>query len=55
MLGLPELFNFSSKGGGALINSISEGYFSSVNVAKYIKTQHLAFDDVKRFKLVFFL
>jgi hypothetical protein len=54
-LGLPEEFSFkNSKGGGAIINSISEGYFSSVNAAKCkkIKELNLAYDDPKRFKFV---
>lgn len=53
MLGLPKCFSFKhSKGGGAIINSISEGYFSSVNAAKYKKTKDFAFDDKRRLNLV---
>jgi hypothetical protein len=54
-LGLPEEFSIkNSKGGGCIINSISEGYFSSVNAAKYKKIQELklAYDDPKMFKFV---
>lgn len=49
---LPEAFSFKSNGGGCLINSISESYFSSVNVAKYRATKNLKMDDPNRFKLV---
>lgn len=53
MLGLPKTFSFKhSKGGGAIINSISEGYFSSVNAAKYKKLKNVEYNDPKRFNLV---
>lgn len=52
MMGLPETFSFKSTGGGCLINSISESYFSSVNVAKYRTTKNLKMDNPSRFKLV---
>jgi glutamate/tyrosine decarboxylase-like PLP-dependent enzyme len=34
------------------VNSISEGYFSSVNVAKHLKMKDLPFDSPTQFKLV---
>lgn len=37
-----------------MINSISEGYLSSINVAKYTKTKSLPYDSVDRFKMVIF-
>lgn len=53
MLGLPKCFSFRhSMGGGAIINSISEGYFSSVNAAKYKKTKDMEFTDKRRLNLV---
>jgi len=52
MLGLPQDFSFNTLGGGCIVNSISEGYFSSINVAKYRKIHNLAFNDPKRLNLV---
>lgn len=54
MLGLPESMTFKSKGGGAIINSITEGYFCSVNAAKYKKCKELGIElgDSRVFKLV---
>jgi hypothetical protein len=54
MLGLPASMMFKSKGGGAIINSVTEGVFCSVNAAKYKKCKELdiKFGDPRVFNLV---
>ena len=54
MLGLPDKFLLKNSGGGGIIYTISEGFFLSVNAAKYRKINELKLsrDDPMVFKFV---
>jgi len=41
ILRLPDEFSIKNEGGGGFVNSITEGYFLSVNYAKFKKMNEL--------------
>jgi aromatic-L-amino-acid/L-tryptophan decarboxylase len=54
ILGLPEKFLLDNEGAGGIVNSITEGSFLSVNIAKFKKIKELNLEptDVRRLKFV---